>query len=96
NVDCAKVLWPSESDVEDGSVPSALDMIRNKELDLVINVPKNLTPVELDNGYKIRRSSIDFNIPLITNPRLGSAFISAFCTLPLDDVQIKSWDEYKS
>ena len=96
NVDCAKVLWPSESDVSDGSVPSALDMIRNKELDLVINIPKNLTPVELDNGYKIRRASIDFNIPLITNPRLGSAFISAFCTLPLDDVQIKSWDEYKS
>jgi carbamoyl-phosphate synthase large subunit len=95
-VDCARVLWPSEAETSDGSIPSALDMIRNKELDLVINIPKNLTPVELENGYKIRRASIDFNIPLITNPRLGSAFITAFCTMSIEDVQIKSWDEYKS
>ncbi|MCI2081681.1 MAG: carbamoyl-phosphate synthase (glutamine-hydrolyzing) large subunit [Bacteroidales bacterium] len=95
-VECTRVLWPSETETSDGTVPSALEMVRNKNIDLVINIPKNLTPIELENGYKIRRSAIDFNIPLITNPRLGAAFINAFCTLPLDDVQIKSWDEYTS
>jgi carbamoyl-phosphate synthase large subunit len=61
----------------------------------VVNIPKNLTEGELDNGYKIRRAAIDLNIPLITNPRLASAFITAFCTLTVDDLLIKSWEEYK-
>jgi carbamoyl-phosphate synthase large subunit len=61
----------------------------------VINIPKNLSQHELSNGYKIRRAAIDFNIPLITNPRLASAFITAFCNMSIDDIQIKSWDEYK-
>ena len=60
-----------------------------------MNLPKNLSSTELSNGYKIRRASIDLNIPLLTNARLASAFISAFTTLPISDIQIKSWDEYK-
>ena len=75
--------------------PQALEMLHNKQIDLVVNIPKNLTQKELDNGYKIRRAAIDFNIPLITNARLASAFIEAFCSLNIDDIQIKSWDEYK-
>ena len=62
---------------------------------MVVNIPRNLTASELDNGYKIRRAAIDLNTPLITNARLASAFIEAFCTLTLDDIQIKSWQEYK-
>ena len=83
------VYWPNETES-----PQALDMLHNKEIDMVINIPKNLTPTELDNGYKIRRAAIDLNIPLITNPRLASAFIYAFCTLSIDDLAIKSWSEY--
>lgn len=75
--------------------PSALDMIREKQVDLVINIPKNLTQGELSNGYKIRRGAIDFNIPLFTNSRLASAFINAFCAIDLNKIPIKSWDEYK-
>jgi carbamoyl-phosphate synthase large subunit len=75
--------------------PQALDMIKNKEIDLVINIPKNLTSGELDNGYKIRRAAIDFNVPLLTNERLAAAFIHSFCTLSIEDIAIKSWDEYK-
>ena len=84
------VYWPSE----DG-YPQALEMLHNKEIDMVVNIPKNLTAGELDNGYKIRRAAIDLNIPLITNARLASAFIQAFCTMSIDDIAIKSWDEYK-
>ena len=69
-------------------------MLHNKEIDMVVNIPKNLTARELDNGYKIRRAAIDLNIPLITNSRLASAFINAFCTMPLDKIMIKPWQEY--
>lgn len=92
NVPATKVFWPSESGME----PQAMQMLHSKEIDFVINIPKNLTQVELDNGYKIRRTAIDLNIPLITNARLASAFINAFCTISIDQIQIKSWDEYKS
>lgn len=89
-VENTRVFWPSEQ-----GEPQALDMLHKKEIDLVVNVPKNLTPGELSNGYKIRRASIDLNIPLITNARLAGAFINAFCNLKLDDLEIKSWSEYK-
>ena len=75
--------------------PQALEMLKSKQIDLVVNIPKNLTQRELDNGYKLRRAAIDFNIPLLTNARLASAFIHAFCHLDINDVQIKSWNEYK-
>lgn len=84
------VHWPSED-----AHPQALDMLHNKEIDMVVNIPKNLTAGELDNGYKIRRAAIDLNVPLITNARLASAFINAFCTMSVDDIAIKSWAEYK-
>lgn len=84
------VYWPSEE-----GQPQALDMLHHKQIDLVVNIPKNLTSSELDNGYKIRRAAIDLNIPLITNARLASAFIGAFCSMSLDDLAIKSWAEYK-
>ena len=73
-----------------------MDMMSNKEFDLVINIPKNQTKRELTNGYKIRRAAIDHNIPLMTNSRLASAFINAFCELNIEDLKIKSWDEYKA
>ena len=88
-INCEQVYWPSE----DGN-PQALDLIHDKFFDLVINIPKNLTSHELSNGYKIRRAAIDFNIPLITNSRLASAFIEAFCNLDIEDLPIKSWAEY--
>ncbi len=84
------VHWPSE----EGQQPQALDMLHAKEIDLVVNVPKNLSSGELTNGYKIRRAAIDLNIPLITNARLASAFIHAFCTVKLDDLEIKTWQEF--
>lgn len=90
-IPAVKVYWPSEGDKE----PQALQMIHDKKIDFVVNIPKNLTATELDNGYKIRRAAIDFNIPLITNTRLAAAFIDAFCNINLDEIQIKSWDEYK-
>ena len=84
------VCWPSEE-----GQPQALDMLHKKAIDLVVNIPKNLTTGELSNGYKVRRAAIDLNIPLITNARLASAFINAFCTLDINNIAIKSWDEYK-
>ena len=90
-VENTRVYWPSEP----GNHPQALDMLHNKEIDMVVNIPKNLTAGELDNGYKIRRAAIDLNVPLITNARLASAFINAFCTMSVDDIAIKSWEEYK-
>lgn len=84
------VYWPSEA----GKQPQALDLLHQKNIDMVVNIPKNLTSNELTNGYKIRRAAIDLNIPLITNSRLASAFINAFCTLSLDDIDIKAWGEY--
>jgi carbamoyl-phosphate synthase large subunit len=84
------VYWPDEN-----KQPQALDILHNKEVDMVVNIPKNLTEGELSNGYKIRRAAIDLNIPLITNARLASAFIYAFCTMSIDDIAIMSWDEYK-
>ena len=89
-VENTRVYWPSE----DGQ-PQALDMLHRKEIDMVVNIPKNLTSSELSNGYKIRRAAIDLNIPLITNARLASAFINAFCTMSVDELAIKSWGEYK-
>ena len=85
-VENTQVYWPSETNQQ----PQALDMLH-----MVVNIPKNLTAGELSNGYKIRRAAIDLNVPLITNARLASAFINAFCTMTLDDLAIKSWAEYK-
>lgn len=84
-----RVYWPSEK-----GNPQALDLLHEKKIDLVVNIPKDLTPHELTNGYKIRRAAIDLNIPLITNSRLASAFINAFCNVKLSDIDIKAWGEY--
>ena len=85
-----RAYWPSEA----GQTPQALDLLHEHKIDMVVNIPKNLTVHELTNGYKVRRAAIDLNVPLITNSRLASAFINAFCTLKLDDIDIKSWNEY--
>ena len=85
-----RVYWPSEE-----GQPQAIDMLHSKQIDMVVNIPKNLSSGELSNGYKIRRAAIDLNIPLITNARLASAFINAFCTMSVDDLAIKSWSEYQ-
>ncbi len=90
-VENIEVFWPSD----EGKYPQALDMLHEKKIDMVVNIPKNHTVRELDNGYKIRRAAIDLNIPLITNSRLASAFINAFCTMKLDDIAIKPWQDYK-
>ena len=82
--------WPDEE-----KEPNIMDYLRNKKIDMVINIPKNHTKRELDNGYKIRRAAVDYNIPLITNARLASAFIYAICKVDRQDMAIKSWDEYK-
>ena len=89
-IENTRVYWPSE----DGH-PQALEMLHNKQIDMVVNIPRDLSVGELTNGYKIRRAAIDLNIPLITNARLASAFINAFCSMSIDDIAIKSWDEYK-
>ncbi len=81
--------WPDEE-----KEPNIMDYLKNKKLDLVINIPKNLSQRELDNGYKIRRAAVDYNIPLITNARLASTFIKAFTSVPTEDIAIKSWQEY--
>ena len=85
-----RAYWPSEA----GQTPQALDLLHEHKIDMVVNIPKNLTVHELTNGYKVRRAAIDLNVPLITNSRLASAFINAFCTLKLNDIDIKSWNEY--
>jgi carbamoyl-phosphate synthase large subunit len=89
-VEAEVAYWPDEN-----MSPNTIELIRTREVDLVVNIPKDLSPDELNNDYMIRRSSIDFNVPLITNARLASAFILAFCKLSIDDLEIKSWEEYK-
>ena len=90
-VENTMVYWPSDADKH----PQAIDMLHHHEIDLVVNIPKDLTVSELSNGYKIRRAAIDLNVPLITNSRLASAFINAFCRVKLEDIDIKAWSEYK-
>ena len=85
------VFWPTD----EGKHPQALDLLHKRKIDMVVNINKNLTAGELTNGYRLRRAAIDLNIPLLTNARLASAFITAFCTLPIEELQIKSWAEYK-
>ena len=92
-VSAERALWPYE--IANEEYPSALELIRGHKVDLVINIPKNFTHNELSNGYKMRRASIDFNIPLITNSRLATAYIKALCKVDEDEIGIKSWDEYK-
>ncbi len=91
NIPSIEVYWPSDPDRH----PQALEMLHNKEIDMVVNIPKNLTSTELSNGYRIRRAAIDLNVPLITNARLASAFIGAFTSLPVEEIEIKAWDEYQ-
>ena len=91
NIPSVRAYWPTE----EGNEPQALDMLQNKQIDMVINIPKNMTHTELTNGYRIRRAAVDFNIPLITNTRLASAFIISFCNMTEDQIEIKSWDEYR-
>ena len=85
------VYWPADEGME----PKVLDVLREKKIDMVVNIPKDLTPRELTNGYSIRRAAIDLNIPLITNTRLASAFITAFTTMRVEDIEMKAWSEYK-
>jgi carbamoyl-phosphate synthase large subunit len=82
--------WPDEN-----KSPNTIELIRNREVDLVVNIPKNLSESELDNDYSIRRNAVDYNVPLLTNARLASAFILAFCRMKPEDLAIKSWDAYK-
>ncbi|MDR0836325.1 MAG: carbamoyl-phosphate synthase (glutamine-hydrolyzing) large subunit [Tannerella sp.] len=89
-IECTRVYWPSEDQYK----PQAIDLLHEKIIDMVVNIPRDLTESELSNGYKIRRTAIDLNIPLLTNARLADAFITAFCTMSIDDIEIKSWDEY--
>jgi carbamoyl-phosphate synthase large subunit len=90
-IEAQVVYWPDED-----AKPNVMDLIKNRTFDLVINIPKNLSKIELNNDYEIRRGAIDFNIPLITNSRLASAFLNAICRKDLEEIGIKSWDEYKS
>ncbi|WP_303036812.1 carbamoyl-phosphate synthase (glutamine-hydrolyzing) large subunit [Duncaniella muris] len=85
-----RVYWPSQPDMQ----PQAIELLHDHKVDMVVNIPKNFSTTELTNGYKIRRAAIDLNIPLMTNARLASAYIDAFTTHPLDEIEIKSWDEY--
>ncbi|HEX2921002.1 MAG TPA: carbamoyl-phosphate synthase (glutamine-hydrolyzing) large subunit [Bacteroidales bacterium] len=89
-VECHVAYWPDEN-----KSPNTIELIRSREVDLVVNIPKDLSPDELNNDYSIRRSAVDFNVPLITNARLASAFILAFCRLDIEDLAIKSWEEYR-
>ena len=91
-VETTPVYWPDE---KPGAENNVMKMIADHKFDLIVNIPKNHSKRELTNGYRIRRGAIDHNIPLITNARLASAFIEAFCELKLSDIQIKSWQEYK-
>ena len=96
SVPATKVLWPSECEnpIYKGRFKPAVEMIQNKEVDMVINIPKDFSELELSNGYKIRRAAIDFNVPLFTNARLATAFVRSFCNTSLEEIQIKSWDQY--
>ena len=85
-----RVYWPSQPDMQ----PQAIELLHEHRVDMVVNIPKNFSETELTNGYKIRRAAIDLNIPLLTNARLASAYIDAFTTHPVDEIEIKSWDEY--
>ena len=89
-VEAHVAYWPDEN-----KSPNTIELIRTREVDLVVNIPKDLTTTELNNDYSIRRTAVDFNVPLLTNARLASAFILAFCRMTMDDLAIKSWDEYK-
>lgn len=91
NISSTLVYWPSD----EGKQPQALDLLHEKKIDMVVNINKNLTAGELTNGYRLRRAAIDLNIPLLTNARLAASFITAFCTTSLDEISIKSWQEYK-
>ena len=90
NVASTLVGWPDEDDAP----LKALEMIENQEFDFVVNIPKNSTQRELQNGFRVRRAAVDFNTPLFTNARLASAFIRSCCEMTFDDIKIKSWDEY--
>ena len=90
-IESTLVYWPSD----EGKHPQALELLHEKKIDMVVNINKNLTVGELTNGYRLRRAAIDLNVPLLTNARLASAFITAFCTTPLEAIKIKSWQEYK-
>ena len=89
-VEAEVAYWPDEK-----KSPNTIDLISSKEVDLVVNIPKDLSASELNNDYSIRRSAIDYNVPLLTNTRVASAFILAFCKMNINDIAIKSWDEYK-
>jgi carbamoyl-phosphate synthase large subunit len=89
-IESTRVYWPGEEQFQ----PQAIDLLHEKVIDMVVNIPRDLTASELSNGYKIRRAAIDLNIPLLTNARLADAFITAFCTMSMEDIEIKSWDEY--
>ncbi len=89
-IPAVRVYWPSQPDMQ----PQALDLLHSHDIDVVVNIPKNLTSAELSNGYKIRRAAVDLNIPLLTNARLAAAFIRAFTSIPVDEIEIKSWDQY--
>ena len=89
-IPAVKVYWPSQPDMQ----PQALDLLHEKKLDLVVNIPKNLSEAQLTNGYHIRRAAIDLNVPLLTNARLASAFIQAFTQMSIDDIEIRPWDKY--
>ena len=95
-VPAERVIWPTEAQNPElaGQYRQAMEMLANKEIDLVVNIPKNFSTGELTNGYHVRRAAIDYNIPLITNARLATAFIRAFCAMSIDDIQIKIWDQY--
>ena len=97
DVPATRVIWPSDMDDPElvGKYRPIVEMLQNREIELVINIPKNFSHKELTNGYHIRRAAIDYNIPLITNSRLATAFIRAFCVMGKEDISIKSWDEYK-
>ena len=93
-VPCLRALWPSEIEEGKTGYPAAVDLIRDHKVELIVNIPKDFSTGELTNGYKLRRAAIDFNVPLITNRRLATAYITAFCNMGEDDLAIKAWDEY--
>ena len=88
-IESTRAYWPDQE-----GAPQALDLLHNHEIDLVVNIPRNNSDKEITNGYRIRRAAVDLNIPLITNARLASAFIRAFTSLSVDDIEIRPWNEY--